>query len=231
MTGLFISMLHQSSLGAAFGVIKARPIWFKPSMPILFIVSAVAVGPAVAMAAAFIVEWVTGKRTVPHDLLHSIARFSGVGLLVYAYLKFWDIAAVSYYASLPGSSTALRILNQYTPYDFGFWVGEVILGIALPVLFFLLPRFNRNPGYLVFGSLLAATGILFHRWNVTVSGLIVPMDFSPGTAYQLEAFPYAPSLAEWGIAVGVLGYALLAFTLGVRYLPLFPGRKDTPPVS
>jgi Ni/Fe-hydrogenase subunit HybB-like protein len=32
---------------------------------------------------------------------------------------------------------------------------------------------------------------------------------------------YAPSLAEWGIVLGVVGYALLMFTLGVRFLPLF----------
>src|SRR4030066_361081 len=44
LIGLLISLLHQSSLGATYGIVKARPIWFKPSMPIMFILSAVAVG-------------------------------------------------------------------------------------------------------------------------------------------------------------------------------------------
>ena len=48
--GLGISLLHQSSLGATYGILKARPIWFKPSMPIMFVISAIAVGPAVVMA-------------------------------------------------------------------------------------------------------------------------------------------------------------------------------------
>jgi len=50
------------SLGATYGIVKSRPIWFKPSMPIMFILSAVAVGPALTMSIAIIVEWITGKR-------------------------------------------------------------------------------------------------------------------------------------------------------------------------
>ncbi|HLA99719.1 MAG TPA: NrfD/PsrC family molybdoenzyme membrane anchor subunit, partial [Anaerolineales bacterium] len=37
LLGLLVSLLHQSSLGATYGIIKSRPIWFKPSMPIMFI--------------------------------------------------------------------------------------------------------------------------------------------------------------------------------------------------
>jgi len=225
--GLLISLLHQSSLGATYGIIKARPIWFKPSMPIMFIISAVAVGPAVTMGAAFIIEWVTGKKNMPHDVLRAIARFSGLGLLAYTYIKFWDLAAVTYYGSTPGSSTGFSILNQFTPYGFGFWVGEILIGIVIPVLLFLVPRFNRNPLNLVAGSFLAAIGVLFNRWNVTVSGLIVPLNYSPGVEYQLDPGTYAPTLVEWGVALGVLGYALILFTLAIRFLPIFQGRQST----
>jgi len=221
LVGLLISLLHQSSLGATYGIIKARPIWFKPSMPIMFIISAVAVGPAVTMASAFIVEWVTGRRQIPHKVLRTIARFSGLALLVYTYIKFWDLAAVTYYGSTPGSNQALYILNQYTPYGFGFWVGEIIIGIVIPVILFLVPRFNRKPINLVIGSVFAAFGILANRWNVTVSGLIVPLDYSPGVEFQLDPGVYNPTLVEWGVVLGVIGYALLFFTLGVRFLPIF----------
>lgn len=67
VAGMLISLAHQSSLGATYGILKARPIWFKPSMPILFILSAIAVGPAITMTAAIVLQWVTGRRTVPLD--------------------------------------------------------------------------------------------------------------------------------------------------------------------
>jgi Ni/Fe-hydrogenase subunit HybB-like protein len=179
------------------------------------------------MGAAFIIEWVTGKKNMPHDVLRAIARFSGLGLLAYTYIKFWDLAAVTYYGSTPGSSTGFSILNQFTPYGFGFWVGEILIGIVIPVLLFLVPRFNRNPLNLVAGSFLAAIGVLFNRWNVTVSGLIVPLNYSPGVEYQLDPGTYAPTLVEWGVALGVLGYALILFTLAIRFLPIFQGRQST----
>jgi len=229
LAGLLISLLHQSSLGATYGILRSRPIWFKPSMPIMFVISAIAVGPAVAMAASYVVEWVTGRRAVPHDILNTIARFSGFGLLLYAYIKLWDLAAVSYYGRSPATSQALFLLNQQTPYGFGFWVGEMILGIVIPVILFLVPRFRRNPFNLVLGAGLAMLGVVFNRWNVTVSGLVVPLAYSPGTLVQAQPQPYVPNLVEWGVAMGVVGYALLAFTLGVRFLPLFSERRKAEP--
>ena len=89
--GLGISLLHQSSLGATYGIVKARPIWFKPSMPIMFILSAIAVGPALTMAAAFVIEWITRKRTIAarhpvHD--RPLFRFSTAGLWLPALLGY-----------------------------------------------------------------------------------------------------------------------------------------------
>lgn len=219
--GLVISLLHQSSLGATYGVLKSRPIWFKPSMPIMFVLSAIAAGPAVTVATAYVIEWITRKRTIPHDVLQLVARFSGVGLLVYGYIKFWDMAAVTYYGRTPGVSTAFSILQQQTPYSFSFYVGEVILGILIPAILFLVPRFNKNQAAAVLGGLCAMIGIILHRWNTTVGGLYVPISYSPGTESQLPTGAYFPAPVEWGVGILVIGYALIVLTLGVRFLPLF----------
>jgi len=223
--GLMISLLHQSSLGATYGVIKSRPIWFKPSMPIMFILSAIAVGPSVTVAVAYVVEWITRKRTIPHDVLRIITRFSGIGLLAYGYIKFWDLAAVTYYGRTPGVSSAFTLLQQQTPYPFSFWVGEVILGILVPAILFLVPRFSKNPAAAVVGAMSAMIGIVIHRWNVTVGGLFVPLSYSPGTLYELPIGRYFPAPVEWGVIVLVIGYALTVLTLAVRFLPLFEKQK------
>jgi molybdopterin-containing oxidoreductase family membrane subunit len=226
LLGLGISLLHQSSLGATYGIVKSRPIWFKPSMPIMFILSAIAVGPALTMSITFVIEWITGKRNIDHDILRAIARFSGFGLLIYGYIKFWDLAAITYYGRMPTVEQALYLLNQQTPYNFAFWVGEILLGIVIPATMFLVPRFNRNPALLVLGGFSAMIGIIINRWNVTVSGLFVPLAYSPGTQYVLPPGNYFPNLVEWGIAIGIIGYALLMLTLGVRYLPLFKKEEE-----
>jgi len=39
---------------------------------------------------------------------------------------------------------------------------------------------------------------------------------------------YIPTWVEWATAGGVLGYWLLAFTLGVRFLPIFKSDAAEP---
>jgi len=227
LLGLGISLLHQSSLGATYGIVKSRPIWFKPSMPIMFILSAVAVGPSLTMAITYIIEWVTGKKSVHNDILRAIARFSGFALLIYGYIRFWDLAAITYYGRTPSVSEAFNLLNQQTPYNFSFWIFEIFLGVVVPAILFLTPRFNRNPGYLVIGAIFAVIGVVINRWNVTVGGLFVPISYSPGVLYELAPTKYFPGLPEWGVAIGVIGYGLALLTLGARYLPLFSSAEHS----
>ena len=72
------------------------------------------------------------------------------------------------------------------------------------------------------GLALIVFGVVVNRWNVTLSGLVVPPSWSPGVLGNAVAASYVPSWIEVAVSVGVVGYATLAFTLGARYLPLFP---------
>lgn len=69
-------------------------------------------------------------------------------------------------------------------------------------------------------------GVVVNRWNVTLSGLVAPPDWSPGVMGGVVAASYTPTLTELAIAAGILAAGilaagLLAFSLGARYLPLF----------
>jgi hypothetical protein len=66
--------------------------------------------------------------------------------------------------------------------------------------------------------------VVINRWNVTVSGLVVPLTYSPGAGVTLE--PAACPQPDGMGVVGRGGFALLAFTLGAWLLPLF---KSHPP--
>jgi molybdopterin-containing oxidoreductase family membrane subunit len=138
---------------------------------------------------------------------------------------------VSYYGRTPAVTEALSQLYRQTAYNFGFWFGEIIIGLIVPIILFLVPRFNRNPKFLVLGALCAVAGVIFNRWDITVTGLYVPVSFSPGTSFQLESGIYWPGLVEWGVAIGIVGYALLMLTLGIKYLPLFGDPKPRNPAG
>jgi hypothetical protein len=119
-----------------------------------------------------------------------------------------------------GGQRGFYLLREQTPYNLAFWgggdPGDHYPGGDIPGVISSI-----KPANLVMGAFLAVCGLVLNRWDVTVSGLYVPLSYSPGTLYKLNPVNYSPALAEWGIAAGIIGYALMMLTLGVKFLPLF----------
>lgn len=222
LIGMSISMIHQSSLGATYGILAARPVWYSPSAPVLFILSAIAAGPALTLFLTLLSGRLMKKRQVPFDVYQGVARFVGFASLAYLYLKLWSWVATNYYSHLPAHQTGVELLKESTPYDFTFWWGEVLMGALVPAIIFLWPKLRRNTTLVMLASVMVVAGLIINRWNVTLSGLVVPLDWSPGVLNIFPANTYWPSWAEWGVAAEIVGYASLAFTVGVRYLRLYP---------
>ncbi|MFN8378152.1 MAG: NrfD/PsrC family molybdoenzyme membrane anchor subunit [Anaerolineae bacterium] len=230
--GLGLSLLHQSSLGATYGILVARPFWYSPSAPVLFILSAIAAGISAVLALTIVSGRLLHRQQVPKDIISSVARFAGFAVLAYLYLKLWSWAATNYYSHTPGQTLGQEILNQYTPYSYTFWLGEVLFGALVPAFLLLWSRTRRNPYAVVLAALMIIAGLVINRWNMTLAGFVIPLDWSPGV---LDVFPvntYFPSLVEWGVALGVVSYAGMVFTLGVRFLTLYPEARpmDVPEV-
>ncbi|MFN2138807.1 MAG: NrfD/PsrC family molybdoenzyme membrane anchor subunit [Candidatus Promineifilaceae bacterium] len=169
--GLGLSLLHQSSLGATYGVLSGREIWFKPSLPVMFIVSAVAAGTALTLFLTLLAGKFMGVDLISSELKLRVARFSGYAMLAYLYLKLWDWAATSYYSHAPGTADALLRLELTTPYSRTFWVFEVLLGALIPAIIFLYPPLRRNDRILIAGLGLAVVGLaaLYAASNVNVT--------------------------------------------------------------
>jgi len=226
--GMALSMLHQSSLGATYGVLSGRAIWYKPSMPVMFILSAVAGGVSATLLATMITSKLTHRDLIDKFLRRDIARLAAFTLLAYLYLKIWDWAATSYYSQAPGTADALTRLQATTPYTQSFWWIEIFLCGLVPAVILLNREMRRKEWPLMGALFLVVFGVVINRWNVTLSGLVVPPQWSPGVLGRTIAVAYVPSWVEIAVSVGVLAYAFLAFTLGARYLPLFQhGHDDT----
>jgi molybdopterin-containing oxidoreductase family membrane subunit len=219
--GMALSLLHQSSLGATYGVLSGRSIWYKPSLPVMFIVSAVAGGMALTLFATILTSKLRNRTLIPDSTKFQVARVIGYIALGYLYIKLWDWAATSYYSQSPGTADALSRLQATTPYTTTFWWLEIVLGLIIPAVILLYRGFRRSDRLLLLALGLIIMGVVVNRWNVTLSGLIAPPDWSLGTLGNILVAQYIPSTPEIIVSIGILGYGLLAFTLGARYLPIF----------
>jgi len=224
VVGLCLSMLHQSSLGAVYGVLKARPLWYRPDLAALFILSAVAGGMALTVFASMLTARLTARAWVQDELLEKVASFIGWLLAAYLYLRFWDALAMTYtYA--PGRTEGLSLLTGGT-LSFNFWVGEILLGAVAPIIVLLTPKLRRNPSLRMIALALVVGGVVAYRWDTNLSGLLVLVSYQPG-APAMAYTMYRPSLVEWLAGLGVVAYGLTLFSLGARYLKVVDHRLTT----
>jgi Ni/Fe-hydrogenase subunit HybB-like protein len=148
--GMGLSLLHQSSLGATYGVLSGRAIWYKPSMPVMFILSAVAAGVSATLLATMITSKLTNRELIDKYLRRDVAKIAAFVLLGYLYLKLWDWAATSYYSHDPAAAEALTRLQATTPYSQSFWLLEILLCGLIPAIILLNRSMRRQEWLMMF---------------------------------------------------------------------------------
>jgi Ni/Fe-hydrogenase subunit HybB-like protein len=215
IAGLALSMLHQSSLGALYGVLKARPLWYRPDISVLFIISAVAAGMALTVFASMISARLTNHANVDNNLLDRVSHIIGWVLVAYLYFRFWDALAMTYTYE-PGRTEGLHLLTGGA-LSFNFWVGEILLGTLAPIILLLNKRTRSLPLWRMLAMVLVVGGVVAYRWDTNLSGLLIYLSYLPGEPAMSYA-AYHPSLIEFLAGGGIVSYGLLAFSLGVRYL-------------
>ena len=213
--GLGLSMLHQSSLGAAYGVLKARPIWSRPDLSFLFMISAMAGGISLTLFVSMLAGKLTPKAKVNDELLDKLSAFVGWLLVVYLYIRFWDALSMTY-TYLPGRTEGLRMLTQGS-LSFNFWIGEIILGILVPIILLFARRFRTNPNLRMLAFLLVVGGVVAYRWDTNLAGQLILMTYLPQEIVARYT-TYFPSAVEFLSGAGVIAYGALAVTLGIKYL-------------
>ncbi len=215
IAGLGLSMLHQSSLGATYGVIKARPIWYRPDLSVLFIISAVAGGISLTLLATMLSARLYPKLRVNDHLLERLSFVVGWVLIGYLYFRFWDGFAMTY-TYQPGKTEGLQLITKGV-LAFNFWVGEILLGIVIPIIILLVARFRENPLLRMVALALVVGGVVAYRWDVNLAGQLITLTYLP-QEIAARYTAYVPSMIEAIYGAGVIAFGILAFILGVRYL-------------
>jgi molybdopterin-containing oxidoreductase family membrane subunit len=214
VVGLCLSMLHQTSLGVTYGVLRGRYAWNRPTVAVLFIVSAVAAGPAMVVFASQVTSRITSKAKIKPELLNIVAKYIGWVLVGYLFLRAWDLIFLSYNVAETGNET-WTYLTQGT-LAINFWVGEMLIGIIIPMIILLVPSWRKNARLQILATGMVVIGLILYRWDTNMLGQMVVYSYLPQNAAALFT-SYLPSLVEIGAGSGVVAYGLLVFSIGVRY--------------
>ncbi len=229
IAGLILSMLHQSSLGATYGVLKARPFWYSPSLSFMFMFSAVIGGIALTVLVSMLADRYHPRANVDQGHLERLSHIIGWGLVVYLYFRFWYTFSMSYTYE-PGQTEGLRLIVS-GPLALNFWVGEILLGAVIPIVVLLKKSLRNNFLSRVIALICIVIGVVTYRWNLNLSGQLIHMASTP-IGVEVYFAKYVPSLIEILVGGGVVSYGILAIFLGIDFLGIVDhGKRKYKPIE
>ena len=199
IAGVVLSTLHQSSLGTLMVIAgsKMHPLWQTPVLPLLFLLSAIAVGFPMVIFESLLASRSFGLKP-EMDVLSRLGSIVAPMLGIYLAFKLGDMFIRETFVYLKEPNTASIM-----------WTVEVVLGIVVPLRMFLSRAVLKSPALLFTASTLVVLGVLLNRINNFVVAYTPPYSFGS----------YFPSIGEISVTVGFASLLVLFYR---AYVMIFP---------
>jgi Ni/Fe-hydrogenase subunit HybB-like protein len=200
LAGVVLSCLHQSSLGTLMLIApgKMHPLWYTNILPVLFLLSAIAVGFPMVIFESILTS--RSLKCKPETgALSSIAVYVPVLLGIYLAVKVADLTirdATGYL--FDGSAASLA-----------YWL-ELLGGVVLPIVLLVHARIRRSVTGLFTAALLVVAGVVLNRINVFL------VAYEPLYSQQ----SYFPSPIEITVTIGLISTLVLIFRWIVINFPI-----------
>ena len=204
--GVVLSTLHQSSLGTLMIIAgpKMHPLWQTPVLPLLFLLSAIAVGFPMVIFESMLASRSFGLKRemeVLTPLGYTVAPLLGI----YLAFKIGDMFIRETFVYLTTINTASVMFTI-----------EVVVGVIIPLRMFLSKKVLKSPSLLFTASSLVIFGVLLNRINNFVVAYTPPYSFGS----------YFPSIGEISVTVGFVALLVLIYRIIVLNFPVI-SQPDT----
>ena len=211
--------------GSIFGFLVARDGYDTAVMAPMFIVFSFAYGLAIYMIVLLAgMNW--SDRRVGEAVFGRLRKLLGVFI------------AGSFYFVLVYHLTNLYITQRHGVeafilldggvYTKMFWIGQVLLGYAAPLVILFHPSLGKSRALVMLACVLTVLGGIAQMYVTIIGGQAYPMQLLAGKEVVESSFfdgrvgSYAPSLPEVVLGVSGLGIALFLAAFALKVLPFLP---------
>ena len=198
--GILLPTMHQSSLGAMMIIAgqKLSPLWQTGMLPLLFLLSAIAMGYAVTLFES-VLSALFFHRPMETPLLKKVGGVMAWVIGVYLVLRFADLAFHGRIGLI-----AQGDLNSV------MFVIENLCYVAAFILM-AVKSLRENPRTLFISAALMLLAGSLYRFDTYLVG------FNPGPGWH-----YFPALPELLITIGIVAIELMAYLYFVKRYPVLP---------
>ncbi len=220
VAGLVLAVFVSGGVGALLGVNAGRVSFHTAMLPAQFPVLNLTSGVALLLVIVGFFG-VVAEPARRERLLRVLGLAVAVLLMVKAYFLWVDYSQ-TLYSQVP-DAVAVAELILFGQYAWAFWILQVALGIVIPIAVLVQARTARNGllagvmgVFILVGLAVGRTAIIFPAMAVPELEGLAEAFTGPHLGYD-----YTPSLMEWSVVAGVLGFAAMAYLIFTDRLPMF----------
>jgi Ni/Fe-hydrogenase subunit HybB-like protein/Fe-S-cluster-containing dehydrogenase component len=204
--GLLLPTMHQSSLGSLMLMAghKLHPLWHTPLLPLLFLVSCVAMGYGVVTLESILSARVF-RRPLETPMLRGLAVPVSVVIFAYVALRIGDL----------WHRGRLGLITHSDGYGLLF-LGEMAL-FLIPALGLLLHRRTARARYLLGMAVVVVFAGALYRFSTYLFA------FDPGPEWS-----YFPAVPEFAVTFGIVASEILGYLILVKRFPILRGVSEKP---
>jgi Ni/Fe-hydrogenase subunit HybB-like protein len=209
--GLYLSILHQSTLGALFLTVpgKVHPLWYSAYVPLHFFMSSAVGGISMVILIGLICRRVWShkmeiSRQKLDELTIGLGKAGSIALMAYLSVKIADVA--------------LNATWHYILTPMGAWYLLEMLGfVLLPCLLYAYGYRERRPLLIRWTAVVTVLGVILNRLNISV------IAFNYHLPYEERYFPH---WMEYVTVVFLITLGLVIFKLVTEWFAIVHDHPD-----
>tara|TARA_B100000676_G_scaffold37785_1_gene35618 strand:- start:8351 stop:9526 length:1176 start_codon:yes stop_codon:yes gene_type:complete len=213
--------------GSIFGFLVAREAYSTAVLAPLFIVMSLLYGTAVFYLLLRVISKLQ-SIDIPPEITTSIRRLMIIFLLANIYfLILYHITNLYISKQIAVESFILLNGGGYTTM---FWLGQVGLGLVVPLSYEMTNGENRGFA-LTITSIMVLVGGFFAVAVIIIGGQAFPLNIFPdhiileSSFYDSVIHSYTPSIFEFGLGIGGTSLALIIILILITNLKFIPSKK------
>ena len=210
--------------GSIFGFLVAREAYATAILAPLFIVMSLLYGVVVYYLLLVIINKLH-KTIIESEVIENLKKLTVMFLFANLYFLFLYHLTNMYISK--HLEFEIFILFNGGVYTTAFWLGQVLIGIILPLIFLLT---NKICSYfsLLISSLFILFGSFMSMFVIIIAGQAYPLTIFPDHTIVESGFydnvihSYVPSIYELGLGIGGIALALIIVLIGLANLKFLP---------
>lgn len=210
--------------GSIFGFLVAREAYATAILAPLFIVMSLLYGTAVYY---LILKTISKFHNtyISDDIVKNLRKLTIMFLFANLYFLFLYHITNMYIAK--HLDYEIFILSSGGIYTIAFWVGQLFVGIIMPIILMNSSRLSLEYS-LILSSVLILIGSFIAMYVIIIGGQAYPLTIFPdhviieSSFYDNVVHSYIPSLYELGLGLGGVALALIIVLIGIANFKFLP---------